>query len=102
MAVGLGQEWCVWEGVEEVRRQWGNPGQETQLDDPLSCAEPIVRGATLSFLFAAHTQPAADFARVNYSAPTLTLNGDIQEEEDDDVPLAILQAHNFPGEEQDS
>ena len=38
-----------------------------------------------------------DFARVNYSAPTLTLNGDIQEEEDDDVPLAILQAHNFPG-----
>lgn len=39
-----------------------------------------------------------DFARANHSAPALTLNGDLQqEEEDDDVPLAILQAHNFPG-----
>ena len=39
-----------------------------------------------------------DFARANHSAPTLTFNGEPQpEEEDDDVPLAILQAHNFPG-----
>lgn len=39
-----------------------------------------------------------EFARANHSAPSLTFNGaPIPEEEDDDVPLAILQAHNFPG-----
>ncbi|KIW03299.1 hypothetical protein, variant [Verruconis gallopava] len=38
-----------------------------------------------------------DFLRANQSAPSLTFNGEPQpEEEDEDVPLAILQAHNFP------
>lgn len=40
-----------------------------------------------------------DFARANHSAPALTFNGEPgPDDEDDDVPLAILQAHNFPGQ----
>jgi hypothetical protein len=40
-----------------------------------------------------------DISRANQSAPSLMFNGEPQpdDEEDDDVPLAILQAHNFPG-----
>jgi hypothetical protein len=39
-----------------------------------------------------------EYVRANQSAPSLMFNGEPQpdEEEDDDVPLAILQAHNFP------